>query len=81
MTETKSKQAVHDKWIRENTITVRAKFNINTEQDLVVALTGCDNKQGFIKEAVRYYIANGCPGTNCISKEAMIKARLFMEAK
>lgn len=81
MTETTPKNAVNDRWIKEHLMRVHVKFNLSTEQDIVTALSECDNRQGFIKEAIRYYLANGCPDSECISESATLRARMLMEDK
>ncbi len=52
----------HDQWVRENTMRLSIKINRKKEADLVSALEQSNNMQGFIKNALRYYIAHGCPG-------------------
>lgn len=42
----------------ENTRRYAFKLNKNTDPDVIDALENCGNKQGFIKEAIRFYIAH-----------------------
>ena len=37
---------------------VTFKLNLKTEADIVEAIESADNKQRFIKDAIRFYIAN-----------------------
>lgn len=48
------------KWKKENTVFVSMNLNKNTDADIISAMVG-KNKQAFFKNAIRYYIANGCP--------------------
>lgn len=47
-------------WKKQNTVFVGLRFFKTTDADILSALEG-KNKQGFIKAALRYYIAHGCP--------------------
>lgn len=42
----------------ENTRRYAFKLNKNTDSDVIAALDNCGNKQGLIKEAIRFYIAH-----------------------
>lgn len=35
------------------------KLNLESDKDIIDALDSCGNKQGLVKEAIRFYIANG----------------------
>lgn len=41
---------------------VTFKLNLKTEADIVEAIESADNKQRFIKDAIRFYIANKSKG-------------------
>ena len=43
----------------ENTVRTNIKFNKTTDADILDALNRAPSKQGFIKKAIRFYIANG----------------------
>ena len=43
----------------ENTVRKNIKFNKKTDADILEALDKAPNKQGFIKEAIRFYLAHG----------------------
>lgn len=43
----------------ENTIRRNIKLNKTTDADILEALEKAPNKQGFIKEAIRFYLAHG----------------------
>lgn len=58
----------HDQWVRENTVRIRARLNFKTDADLVTIMEHTDNKQGMIKDALRYYIANGCPQVDILTE-------------
>lgn len=42
----------------ENTVRKNIKFNKKTDADILEAIENAPNKQGFVKEAIRFYIAN-----------------------
>lgn len=42
----------------KNTRKVAYKFNLKTDADILEALDNAPNKQGFVKEAIRFYLAN-----------------------
>lgn len=42
----------------ENTVRKNIKFNKKTDADILEAIENAPNKQGFIKEAIRFYLAN-----------------------
>lgn len=43
----------------ENTVRKNIKFNKKTDADILEAIENAPNKQGFIKAAIRFYIAHG----------------------
>lgn len=54
----REKYKSQEKYDAENTIRTNIKFNIHTDADILKALDDSGNKAGFIKEAIRFYIAN-----------------------
>ena len=42
----------------QNTIRFNMKLNKNTDADIIEAMNNAPNKQGFFKEAIRFYLAN-----------------------
>jgi len=53
--ETYSSQEKYD---AENAVRKTFKFNKNTDADILEALSKADNKLGFVKEAIRFYLAH-----------------------
>lgn len=47
-----------DLWDAQHTQFVGIKLNRRTDADILAALEAADSKQGFIKEAIRYYLSN-----------------------
>lgn len=47
------KNAVIEKWQRENLVRVVIKLNKNTDQDILDKLDSLDNRQGYIKALIR----------------------------
>lgn len=56
-----SKNAKKDQWVKENALRINVKINRKKNVEIVAALEQSGNMQGFIKEALRYYISHGCP--------------------
>lgn len=52
----------HAKWEKEFATRLSLKLMNSTDADIIAFLDTVDSKQGVIKAALRYYIANGCPG-------------------
>lgn len=50
------------KWDSVNARRFGLKFMKSTDAELIQILDSQKNKQAFIKKAIRYYYANGCPG-------------------
>ena len=48
-------------WKKQNTVFFGMRLFKTTDADIVTVLDKQKNKQGFVKAALRYYIANGCP--------------------
>lgn len=61
MADTQPKWATSDKWKKANTVHFGFRLFKTTDADILPYLDNTKNKQGFIKAALRYYIANGCP--------------------
>ena len=49
------------KWKRQNTVYIGLNLFKTTDADILAFVEKQKSKQGFIKAAIRYYIANGCP--------------------
>lgn len=47
------------KYDSENTTRIGVKLNNKSDADILEALENSGNKQGLIKDAIRFYIANG----------------------
>ena len=47
-------------WKKINTVAFTLRLFKTTDADILPYLE-TENKPGFIKDAIRYYIANGCP--------------------
>lgn len=54
----REKYKSQEKYDASNTIRKTIKFNIHTDADILKALEDSGNKAGFIKDAIRFYIAN-----------------------
>lgn len=54
----KLKYEANIKYDSENTIRIGCKFNRSTDSEIVEALEGVTSKQGFVKEAIRFYLAH-----------------------
>lgn len=52
----KKKYAAQDQWAKEHTQYVGLKLNCNTDADILQAINAAKSKQGFIKDAIRYYL-------------------------
>ena len=50
-----------ENWRKDHTTRVYIRLNNNTDADILSELEKQISKQGFVKDAIRYYIANGCP--------------------
>ena len=46
----------HKEYDKNNTIGVYLKLNKKTDEDIIIALETCSNKQGFIKRLIRDYL-------------------------
>lgn len=46
------------KYDSANTVRTNIKLNKNTDADILSALASVKSKQGFIKDAIRFYIAH-----------------------
>lgn len=46
------------KYDAEHTKRYAFKLNTESDKDIIEALDSCGNKQGFVKEAIRFYLAN-----------------------
>lgn len=55
------RQAYKEQWDAEHTWRFTVKYNKNTDADIIEAIQSAPNKFGFVKAAIRYYIASGCP--------------------
>lgn len=51
----------YTKWDKENNVRMNIKLSKKSDSDILDFLSACGNKNGVIKDAIRYYIANGCP--------------------
>ena len=51
----------HAKWEKEFATRLSIKLMNSTDADIIAFLDTVESKQGVIKAALRYYIANGCP--------------------
>ena len=61
MTEMATKNEANNEWKKKNTLFIGFRlYNVN-DADLIQYLKTVRSKQGTIKAALRYYIANGCP--------------------
>ena len=47
---------MHDQWAKDHTQFVGLKLNNNTDADILAAINAAKSKQGFIKEAIRFYL-------------------------
>lgn len=57
----KKQNKYHAQWEKENAMRFSVKFLKSTDADIIAYLNTVESKQGAIKAALRYYIANGCP--------------------
>lgn len=55
----REKYSSQNKYDAENTVRTNIKVNRKTESDIYEALEKAPNKQRFIKNAIRFYLANG----------------------
>ena len=53
-----SKRRANAKYDANTTQHFAVKLNKRTDVDIINALTAAPNKQGFIKEAIRFYLEN-----------------------
>ena len=56
MTVSKAQLKAQAKYDKSNTIQVNLKLNKNTDEDIIKRLSEVDNKQGYIKELIRFDI-------------------------
>lgn len=52
------KYKAQEKYDKNNTIRFTIKLNKNTDKKIVEALLNSDNKQGYIKEALNFFVKN-----------------------
>jgi hypothetical protein len=52
------KYKAQEKYDKNNTIRFTIKLNKNTDKEIIEALLNCGNKQGYIKEAIKFFIQN-----------------------
>ena len=50
-----------NEWKKENTVFFGLRLFKTTDADILEEMANHTNKQSFLKKAIRYYIANGCP--------------------
>lgn len=50
---TQAQKRAQEKYDRANTVQIHLKLNINTDADIIEALRGAGNTQGYIKELIR----------------------------
>lgn len=55
----KKKYESQEKYDASHTKRYAFKLNLETDKDIIDALDTCGNKQGLLKEAIRFYLANG----------------------
>lgn len=60
----------YSKWDKENNIRMNIKLSKRADEDILNFLSTCENKNGCIKVALRYYIAAGCPEVDKQTDEA-----------
>lgn len=75
--EEKSEMAYKDsqsytKWDKENNVRMNIKLSKKSDSDILDFLSACGNKNGVIKNALRYYIASGCP--EAMEKEEQVES-------
>lgn len=46
------------KFDKKNTVHFGMKFNKNTDADVIEAISKAESKQGFVREAIRFYLAH-----------------------
>ena len=51
----------YTKWDKENNVRMNIKLSKKSDSDILDFLSACGNKNGVIKDALRFYIAAGCP--------------------
>lgn len=54
----KTRYESQSKYDNNNTVRIGLKLNKNTDADILESLESKPSKQGFIKEAIRFYLAN-----------------------
>ena len=47
------RQAYQSRWCKDNTKGIYLKLSKNTDADIINHLSGCPNKQGYIKDLIR----------------------------
>lgn len=57
------------KYDAANTVQMRMKLNINTDQDIINRLNTCGNKQGYIKKLIREDIVKSYIGESILDRE------------
>lgn len=48
-------------WKKKNTVLFSTRLFKTTDADIITELDKHSNRGAFVKRAIRYYIANGCP--------------------
>lgn len=54
----KEKYSSSIKYDAENTLRINFKFNKKTDADILEAFNNAPSKQGFVKDAIRFYLAH-----------------------
>lgn len=61
MTEMATKNEKNNEWKKKNTIVVGLRLFRTTDADIVKYVEHAPNRGKFVKQALRYYVAAGCP--------------------
>lgn len=59
--EMATKNETNNEWKKRNTLLINARLFNSTDADIIEVVRSSANKGKLIKDALRYYIANGCP--------------------
>ena len=57
------------KYDKEHCVVITIKLNKKTDADILAAFEGIDNRQGFIKQAIREKIAKSAPVSDSLADE------------
>ena len=59
----KNRAIANARYDKDNTRSIKFKFNLKTDADILAKLDSIDNKQGYIKQLIREDIARNAAGS------------------